>query len=233
MPTPPAFDLRTLPGRTRVRLTGSDCAKFLHNFCTADVKKLTPGQTVEAFVTNVKARALFHIWITCDDDALLVETWPGQAEPLVAHLDRYLITEDVEIIDETEDVPEDPSTEATRIAAGLPRCGVDFGEGNLAPEIGRPDAISYTKGCYLGQEPIARLDALGHVNKEVVAVEIDADVPPPRETELTADGKTAGKLTSSAAVGGRVYGIATVRAKFLTPETSLTAAGAAVTVRRG
>ena len=46
--------------------------------------------------------------------------------------------------------------------------GIDLTEDNLAPEGGRNTrAISYTKGCYLGQEPIARLDALGHVNRQL------------------------------------------------------------------
>ena len=57
---------------------------------------------------------------------------------------------------------------ALRIEAGLPVFGVDISDDNLAQEVGRTKtAISFTKGCYLGQEPIARLDALGHVNREL------------------------------------------------------------------
>ena len=55
-----------------------------------------------------------------------------------------------------------------RILDGFPLIGVDLTSDNMAPEADRNEtAISYTKGCYLGQEPIARLDAMGHVNRKL------------------------------------------------------------------
>ncbi|MEQ9410600.1 MAG: hypothetical protein RIK87_22885 [Fuerstiella sp.] len=55
-----------------------------------------------------------------------------------------------------------------RILEGFPIIGVDLSDQNLAPEADRnQQAISYTKGCYLGQEPIARIDAMGHVNRRL------------------------------------------------------------------
>ena len=58
--------------------------------------------------------------------------------------------------------------EALRIAERFPKVDVDLSNANMAPEAGRNDtAICYTKGCYLGQEPIARLDAMGHVNRQL------------------------------------------------------------------
>src|SRR5262249_54396005 len=60
----------------------------------------------------------------------------------------------------------DPMTlEAMRIEAGTPVFGKDITEKNLPQEIGRDSqTISFVKGCYLGQETVARIDALGHVN---------------------------------------------------------------------
>ncbi|HEY6564507.1 MAG TPA: hypothetical protein VIY86_08435, partial [Pirellulaceae bacterium] len=56
--------------------------------------------------------------------------------------------------------------ESIRIEAGWPKYGVDFTDQNLPQELARDgQAISFTKGCYLGQETVARLDALGHVNR--------------------------------------------------------------------
>src|SRR5579862_2901066 len=46
-----------------IEFTGADRVKFLHNFCTSDIKRLQPGQGCEAFVTNVKGRILGHVWI--------------------------------------------------------------------------------------------------------------------------------------------------------------------------
>ena len=55
--------------------------------------------------------------------------------------------------------------EPTRITAGIPRYGTDISDKNLPQEVGRDEvAISFVKGCYLGQETVARIDAMGHVN---------------------------------------------------------------------
>ena len=65
--------------------------------------------------------------------------------------------------------------ETARIEAGVPE-PVDLPEKTLPQELGRDQrAISFTKGCYLGQETVARIDALGHVNRRFVAVAIDGD----------------------------------------------------------
>jgi tRNA-modifying protein YgfZ len=61
--------------------------------------------------------------------------------------------------------------EIVRIEAALPQFGTDISDANLPQEVNRDAAaISFTKGCYLGQETVARLDALGHVNRLLVPV---------------------------------------------------------------
>ena len=88
---------------------------------------------------------------------------------------------------------------SARIEAGFPLYGIDFNEENLPQEIDRDrQAISFTKGCYLGQETGARIDALGHVNQKLVRVRFTGSQIPPRDTELIADGKTVGRVTSAA-----------------------------------
>ena len=87
---------------------------------------------------------------------------------------------------------------ALRIESGWPLFGVDFDGSNLPQEVARDaQAISFRKGCYLGQETIARIDALGHVNKRLATVKFAGDEPPPPGAELTADGQPAGHVTSS------------------------------------
>ena len=62
--------------------------------------------------------------------------------------------------------------DVARIEAGTPLFKVDFDDSNLPQEVGRDaEAISFTKGCYLGQETVARIDALGHVNQRIVGVQ--------------------------------------------------------------
>ncbi len=98
--------------------------------------------------------------------------------------------------------PGDPAIwDARVIQAGWPLCGVDITEDNLAQEARRTAvAISFTKGCYLGQEPIARLDALGHVNRELCVVETrDSGVPHPGSLDVTDEsGVPMGLITSMA-----------------------------------
>lgn len=88
---------------------------------------------------------------------------------------------------------------AARIEAGLPLFGLDFDEGNLPQEIGRDtQAISFKKGCYLGQETIARIDALGHVNQRIVGLRFRGNDVPIAGTILTRNGAEAGRVTSAA-----------------------------------
>ncbi len=86
--------------------------------------------------------------------------------------------------------------EKARVLATIPRFGKDFTPDNLAPEGGiEARAISYAKGCYIGQEIIARIRTYGRVNRTLVGYRPDADLAP--GTQLTDDsGKTVGTLTS-------------------------------------
>ncbi len=82
-----------------------------------------------------------------------------------------------------------------RIAASFPWFGIDFSEDNLPQELDRDqNAISFDKGCYLGQETVARLDAMGQVQKKLVKWSIKGHAVP--LMELVSDGRTVGKLTS-------------------------------------
>lgn len=87
--------------------------------------------------------------------------------------------------------------EGLRVEAGIPKGRVDFDEKTLAPETGQASrAIHYKKGCYIGQEVVARIDARGHTNRGFVRLTLDALVAP--GTKLYTDGKEVGWLTSVA-----------------------------------
>jgi folate-binding protein YgfZ len=272
-----AAALFDLSDRTQIELSGADRVRFLHSFCTNNVKRLSPGQGCEAFVTNVKGKAVGHVWIDALDSSLWLDADVGSAERLVRHLERYVINEDVAIADRSADGAEllalgpevagrlarlgidvdgldnlghrsgqlaDASVRvrrfdvgphrgfaifaernrlaacwqslveaglraagaevwtALRIEAGLPLFGVDISDDNLAQEVGRTKtAISFTKGCYLGQEPIARLDALGHVNRELRSLRLAGGNVPVTGSRIFADAAgsaVVGTVTSSA-----------------------------------
>lgn len=88
--------------------------------------------------------------------------------------------------------------ETVRIEAGWPNYGQDISDHNLPQELARDSrAISFVKGCYLGQETVARIDALGHVNKLLVSLRFDGAEVPPRGTALTNQGQPVGEITSA------------------------------------
>ena len=129
----------------------------------------------------------------------------------------------------------DPATfEALRIEAGTPASGRDVTPENLPQEVGRDArSINFVKGCYLGQETVARLDALGHVNRILRVLRLDGEVVPLPGTALEAGGKRVGAITSAAYSPrlGRPVALAYVRVAHAGPGTSLdavTEAGATV-----
>ncbi len=208
-----------------VTMTGEDRQSFLHNMCTNDIRRLSDGESCEAFCTDVQGKIVAHVFVIAREDRLELLMVPGQAETFLAHLDRYIIREDVVLKDATSDYEwkfvgsgETASElsecfslniesrlaccqeawEALRIEAGLPLFGVDFDNTNLPQEVDRNElAINFNKGCYLGQETIARIDALGHVNKKVVLLKFDGEAPPPVGLELGVADKSVGRVTSA------------------------------------
>jgi len=237
-----------LTGWSSISVTGADRQTFLNNFCTNDVKRLVPGTSCEAFFCNVKGKIIGHGIVGCRDDKLVIVGAPGQAARLIEHLDRYVIREDVKLVDTTttrafafaagepagfephinwnliggnvgvifesgsDNGAELPATSggklssnvdenafnAARLEAGFPLFGIDFDADNLPQEVGRDrQAISFTKGCYLGQETVARIDALGHVNQQLVLVRFDGNTLPERGAELIFNGAAVGRVTSA------------------------------------
>lgn len=108
-----------------------------------------------------------------------------------AHDVEAVLTERAGVVEATAE-----AAEAARIEAGEPRFGVDVTSDNLPPECGYEGGLSYSKGCYAGQEVVARVRTYGHVNKLLRRVRLDTAVLPEAGSELTADGRGVGRLTS-------------------------------------
>ena len=87
--------------------------------------------------------------------------------------------------------------ETLRIEAGTPEFGPEIDENTFVPEVGRAkQAICYTKGCYLGQEPIVMARDRGQVNRTLLGLKLTGDPPPPGSL-VYRDGKEVGRVTSS------------------------------------
>ncbi len=132
-----------------------------------------------------------------------------------------------ELIDEVErrldqesiEVSSPEATERARIESGFPRSGHDVTERSLPPEVGLDDAISYDKGCYAGQEVLARIRTYGHVNRQLRRIRFQ--FPEGSSTSSVApgdalrssdgEGKSAGKITSVARSEDGISLLAAVR----------------------
>ena len=122
-----------------------------------------------------------------------------------------------------------PSTlsvlEAARIEAGIPRWGAELTGDVLPDEAGLPARgwVSYTKGCYIGQETVARIRTSGHVNRNLVGLILEGDVPPPAGAEIRAGGARAGRVTSAALSGflGTAIALGYVRREHAAPGTGV------------
>ena len=87
--------------------------------------------------------------------------------------------------------------ESLRIEAGTPRFGHDVDESVMLPEIPFENLLSYSKGCYPGQEVVVRIRDRGHVNRTLRGLALDGDQVPADEAEVVADDATIGKVTSA------------------------------------
>ncbi len=257
--------------RSVVRVAQKDRLEFLQNMLSNDFR-LQPGQGCEAFVADVQGKIVAYVWALIRDDDVLLLAEPGAAPRIMGHLERYLIREDVELTDDSEQwrmylacgksisqrlgslceaLPGPPLhhvagrppvqsiarspwsdgdaylllttpqhagalenelkalgvaacsedwDDVLRVFNKLPLHGRDITERNLPQEVDRNEqAISFRKGCYLGQETVARIDAMGHVNwllRRLLLPGGEQDPSSLRGGELTRDGKTVARLGS-------------------------------------
>ncbi|MCS6865587.1 MAG: glycine cleavage T C-terminal barrel domain-containing protein [Gemmataceae bacterium] len=262
-------------------LTGLDAPLFLHNLSTNDIQNLPLGGGCEAYFCDPRAKVKFQTWIYHirlgdGQHALWVETTPGRHGALVQYLNHYLISEQVEIADRTNDfaqfhiagpqaanvlaralgepIPDLPefahmertfghnatchirrhdllgypgfdivslrerangvqrllvaagaaegtpeTFETLRIEAGTPIFGPDIDENRFVMEVGYvARAVCYTKGCFLGQEPIVMArDRAGHINRAFLGLKVLAGGPLPLGSPIMHNGQAVGVVTSS------------------------------------
>jgi folate-binding protein YgfZ len=205
-----------------LRVTGADRVRFVQGMVTNDVAALAPGGWARASILNVKGRVLAIVDVVREDDALVVMTEPVTAAKVKELLEKHAIIDDVaftpfetavyRIWDDPRAVwtappvfaplPEAPSrpeeVEIRRVEGGLPRYGVDVSEDHFPFEAHLEPAISYTKGCYIGQEVVARAHARGHANRGLRGLLLDGEgAAAAGDAIATAERPDAGAITSS------------------------------------
>jgi folate-binding protein YgfZ len=180
-----------------------------------DVEALAAGDACDALLLTAKARVIAPLRILrrADDDFLLL-TEPELGDTVRAELVRmrfaaraeiepeehesWLVLGGEEVLDEQpagEEVGEE-ELERWRIESGIPRWGREIDDRILPAEAGLDEThVSFSKGCYPGQEPIARQRYRGKVNRTLRVLDVHGQVAP--GTELLLEGKTVGRVTSS------------------------------------
>jgi folate-binding protein YgfZ len=210
----------TSPGVARVpraflRIAGPDAADYLQRMVSNDVEALAVGDACDALLLTAKARVIAPLRILrrAPDDFLLL-TEPELGETVRRELVRmrfgakteieaeehesWLVLGGEEVVDRRPpgDEVTDEELERWRIASGIPRWGREIDDRILPAEAGLDAThISFSKGCYPGQEPIARQRYRGKVNRRLRVLDVDGEATP--GTELLLDGKAVGRITSA------------------------------------
>jgi len=266
-----------LSSRAKFALSGADRVRYLNGQVTNEVRNASAQATIYACVTNAKGRIEGDVFIHATGDLLFLDAEEGLREHLGARLERYIVADDVELRDVTEDwrlwhffgaaaevakklqLPEGsvrldatrlgmpgvdvwlPSTsdadpnipadipsvnaedwETLRILKAVPRWPNEISNEAFPQEAGLEGrAMSFTKGCYIGQEILSRIKLTGKMPRRLVTFqlgEVPDDAPAPELWTLF-DGsqeppKAVGNVTSITRhpVLDRPVGLAYVRA---------------------
>ncbi|MDE2921715.1 MAG: hypothetical protein OYL92_16825 [Acidobacteriota bacterium] len=257
---------------SRLELMGPDRERFFGGMVTAAIEGLEPGSGRFGFITDVRGRILASATVLALEDRLWLEIPKGRGRTIIEHLEKYIVTDQVEILplgdmasvrvagpksaealadlgasaaielDEpwshtqvelldyqarlvrdghspvpafslwqssaiaplmAEDLAEAglrrvgrEATEALRIEHGHPLWGVDYDDSNLPQETGIAGAVDYEKGCYLGQEIVARIHYRGQPARRMCRLVFEPGHNPAAGAEIEFDGRTAGTITS-------------------------------------
>ncbi len=185
------FFLSDLKGETSLlSLQGPRSSKLIESMTGKIVDSLSPYQHMETTIDETAVMIAAHS--RCGEPGFDLFVPTAEAEPIMRA-----------IIEGGRDFGTmrvgDAAFEIARIEAGIPREGRDAGENHIILESELNDAVSYTKGCYLGQEVIARIHWRGQPAKRLRGLLIESDtVPPPGTLLYAVDGKKIGEITSAA-----------------------------------
>jgi len=285
-----------ISSRGRLRATGDDRLRLLHAIASNSLDRLAPGHGAYTFFLNPQGRIQSDARVFVAADHVLLDCEPEVRERLQAHLESFIIMDDVTLEDVTnetfqiavagpksaaavahfcdslpadslsfseanglrvvrasliggegfwlsgrreqlETVREqlgaagvvegtDKSFEIVRAENGVPRYGVDFSQKNIPHETQQLNAVSFTKGCYTGQEIVERVRSQGQVNRLLVGLQLDT-ANRPANLEVRFGDRTVGTMTSAVFSPRlqKVVGFAIVRREAAIPGTLVTVDG--------
>ncbi len=189
--------------RDVVTVSGADTWTFLQSLLSQDLDGLPEGERRMTLLLTPQGKVDVLAGITRVGDDAVLDTDPGYADHLVASLTRFKIRTKVDFAVAAApdlDAPGFAAEEADRIAAGTPRLGADLDDSVIPQEAFlEVDAVSFTKGCFIGQELVCRIDTRGHVNRFLRhIVPEDPSVTLSVGGEIVVGEKVVGAVTSAA-----------------------------------
>ena len=214
-----------LSHRPVVRIAGPDRLTWLHSLTSQHLTSLAPGVWTEALVLSPQGHVEHHLTLVDDGEAVLAHVEPGTASALVEFLLKMRFLLRVEVEDVTSSyavvfadggfslVPrtslaavEGPvagllAYEALRVAARRPRLGFDTDHRTIPHEVGwLATAVHLDKGCYRGQETVARVWNLGRPPRRLVLLHLDGSdsVLPAVGSAVSMDGRDVGRVGTAA-----------------------------------
>jgi folate-binding protein YgfZ len=212
-----------LSHRPVLRVAGPDRLTWLHALTSQHLTGLAPGVWTQALVLSPHGHVEHHLTLVDDGEAVLAHVEPGTLEPLLAYLASMVFWSAVTVEDVSAEygllrsaagdelVPraavaerlgtyERPAglwaAEALRVEAGIPRLGFETDHRTIPAEVGWiGPAVHLDKGCYRGQETVARVHNLGRPPRRLVQLHLDgsdASLPAHADPVVAADGRTVG-----------------------------------------
>ena len=178
----------------RLRVTGSDRERFLQGLTTVNIPMIMDHAW--GAILSPKGRVLTVIDIARKDDACVIACEAALADKTRALLDKYAVMDDVAfepitgpahqelgdpwkapIVEGAGGQPDDsPEVERLRIRAGFLRYGSDVDEDHFPFETPLAQFLDYTKGCYVGQEPVFRVHSQGNAARALRGFVVDGEV---------------------------------------------------------
>lgn len=253
--TSPPSETHLAPEKAEiVWFSGEDAERFLNDLISQEIADLPEGESRRSFLLSPQGKLDFMFWVTRSGDRLGLIIEGGRGEELANALSRYRIRVNVDITVETaslivgeaqgvdvswEGVPRFVATgapshpvmsgadyESLRLSAGEPRWGTDVDGSTIPHESGLVAvSVDFDKGCFLGQELVARIDSRGaNTPRKLRRLVIDGSVA--AGDVLVVEGKEVGVVTS---VAGEL-GLGMVRRE-VEPGAVLTSGAAQVVVK--
>lgn len=189
--------------RDRVRVSGPDTWTFLQSLLSQDLDGIEAGERRPTLLLTPQGKVDVLAGVTREGDDAVLDTDPGWGPQLRSSLERFVIRTKVTMtLDPAPavDARTDAAEDAARIAAGVPRLGADLDTSVIPQEaMLERDAVSFTKGCFIGQELVCRIDTRGHVNRYLRHVVPESDtLVLPVGADITVGERVVGTITSSA-----------------------------------